>query len=495
MLFNSIDFLIFYPIALLFYFALPQKIKWVWLLVCSTYFYMNWNAKYIILIWFSIVVTYLGSLLITKIKKNKKNDRKKNKKQALTVLTVVILINLAVFFVFKYYNFFLSSMSGIGLDLHLPVLRYALPVGISFYTFQSLGYIIDVFRGTVKAERNLFKYGLFVSFFPQLVAGPIERTSTLLPPLTQDHKLNYNDMRAGLTLMAWGFFQKLVIADRLAIAVNNIYKESNDVSGVYLFVASIMFTVQVYCDFASYSNIAIGASQVMGIKLMKNFNSPYLSKSIPEFWNKWHISLSSWFKDYIFYPYVIKCKNKKIGAYLGLVLVFVISGFWHGAAWTFVIWGILHASYQVIGKLTKSSRIKLYHSLKINTDSKIFGFGQIFTTFMLVNFSNIFFRADSLDQVKTIVASIFTDFNIETLFDFSLLKYGLNSSEIFVLLIAIAILIFVDIFSQKMDIREKLTTYPIYIRWTVYIFLIMSVVIFGVYGPSYDSTPFIYFQF
>lgn len=333
MLFNSIDFLIFFPIVISFYFFISKKIRYIWLLVASYYFYMGWNPKYAILLGISTVITYFGSIFI------EKHNHKR------TILTLCIVLNLMILCFFKYWNFMFENLYA-GLNLlgmktakrHFDIV---LPVGISFYIFQALSYIVDVYRGEIKAEKNILKYALFVSFFPQLVAGPIERSSKLLlqvQKVAEIQLFNYKRITQGLIIMLWGYFLKIVIADRISIFVDNVYNAYYLYGSIELILATIGFAIQIYCDFSGYSTIAIGAAQVMGFELMENFNTPYFARSIREFWQKWHISLSSWFKDYVYIP-LGGSRCSKIKGCVNVMITMLLSGLWHGASWSYVIWG------------------------------------------------------------------------------------------------------------------------------------------------------------
>ncbi len=484
MQFNSIDFLIFFPIVTILYFLLPQKIKWIWLLCCSVYFYMCWKAKYILLIGFSIAVTYLGALLI---------QHWKLKKPLLSKITLagVLLSNFAVLFLFKYYGFFSELLAPVLKNqIVLPVMQFALPVGISFYTFQALGYAIDVYRGDLKAERNPFRYALFVCFFPQLVAGPIERATNLLPQFYERHSFDYDRMKRGLILMGWGFFQKIVIADRMAVLVDSAYAAYDTTSGSVLALATLFFSFQIYCDFASYSNIAIGAAEIMGYRLMKNFEAPYLAHSIKEFWRRWHISLSTWFKDYLYIP-LGGSRKGTLRTCVNVMIVFLVSGLWHGAALTFVVWGFLHGFFQVIQILWN----KLNAQRLAEKGSFLPPWAAQIGTFLLLNLTWIFFRASNLEQAGTILTKIFTEWNGSLLTLETLEVLGLDLPDLIVGLIAVALLIGVDIVSQKKDLRAWVMSIPLPVQWTLYLGLIVFIVVFGVYGPQYETAPFIYFQF
>lgn len=335
--FNSLSFLIFFPIVTLMYFIIKPKYRYIWLLISSYYFYMCWNPKYAILIATSTIITYLSGRFIHKF--NSIIDEKRSIRLKRLVVFLSVSSNLAILFLFKYFNFTVNILTTAFNYLHinivLPRFDFLLPVGISFYTFQALSYTIDVYRGSVKAEKNIGKYALFVSFFPQLVAGPIEKSKDLLYQFNEIHYFDYNRTKEGLILMIWGFFQKIVVSDRLAILVNEVYNNPSAHKGFEIVVATIFFAFQIYCDFSSYSNIAKGAARVMGYRLSKNFDSPYFSDSIKMFWRRWHITLGAWFKDYLYIPLGGNRKGR-IRTYINTMIVFLTSGLWHGASINFV---------------------------------------------------------------------------------------------------------------------------------------------------------------
>lgn len=341
MLFNSSEFLMFFPVVVLVYCIIPDRIKYIWLLIASYYFYMCWNIKYVLLILMSTVVTYISGLLLEKIKYAHFEPSKKTKLKK-WIIAGGFSINLGILFYFKYINFSLNTLSGIfakiHIELNVPKFDIILPVGISFYIFQALSYIMDVYRDEIYAEKNFLRYALFVSFFPQLVAGPIERSGNLLKQLASLKKICFENVREGLLLMLWGYFLKIVLADRIAIFVDTVYGDLLTYPGTYLVVATMLFAVQIYCDFAGYSTIAMGAAKVLGITLMENFNAPYLSTSIAEFWRRWHISLTSWFHDYLYIPLGGNRKGK-LRKYINKMIVFLVSGLWHGASLAYVAWG------------------------------------------------------------------------------------------------------------------------------------------------------------
>lgn len=489
MLFNSLEFLIFFPIVTLVYFLIPKKYRYLWLLGASYYFYSCWNAQYALLMATSTVITYLSGLFI---------DRAKTDTGRKVSVALSFVLNLAILFYFKYFYFTVDNINLVrqllGLSALKPKFDVILPVGISFYTFQALSYTMDVYRKEITPEKNILRYALFVSFFPQLVAGPIERSKNLLTQLREEHRFDYMRARYGLLTMLWGFFLKLVIADRAAILVNTVYDKYTDFGGALLVLATVAFAVQIYCDFASYSIIAKGAARVMGFELMDNFRQPYFSTSIAEFWRRWHISLSSWFKDYLYIP--LGGNRKGIfRKYLNLMIVFLVSGLWHGASWNFVIWGFLHGVYQIFGAVTLNTRKFLCEMLNINRRTGQYKLFQQIITFGLVTFGWIFFRSEGITQAATIVKSIFTSFNVWEIWDITNVA-GLNISNILLLLVSVCVLIFVSKKEQNgVSVFERVERMHIFARWAVYYVLIFSVLIFGIYGPGFEASQFIYFQF
>ncbi len=495
MSFNSINFLIFFPIVVLVYFALPKKIKNIWLLISSYFFYMCWNPKYAIILATCTAVTYLSGILMDKVNGQISDDKKKKRNKKLILLGSV-MINFLFLFYFKYLNFAISTFTelfkGFGISLNVPQFDIILPVGISFFLFQALSYSIDVYRNDTKVEKNFIKYALFVSFFPQLVAGPIEKSKNLLKQLDKPKTFDFSRARDGFLLMLWGYFLKLVIADRVAYFVDTVYNDYSFYSGMYLIIATLLFAVQIYCDFAGYSTIAIGAAKILGIDLTKNFDSPYLSTSISSFWKRWHISLSDWFKDYIYIPLggnkkgiVRKCINK--------LIVFLISGLWHGANITFVIWGLLNGLFVVISDLLKQLFKKFNTKGLSKVLLKVCGF---VVTFVLVNFTWIFFRAPNMMTATNIINSIFTTNNFNILHDGSIYSCGLDIYNFWLAIICIAVLLIVDICNRRgFAIREMIAKQKGIIRCTVIAVSIVFILTFGIWGSSYNAQNFIYFQF
>ena len=498
MLFNSIHFLFFFPIVIFIYFLIPQKAKYIWLLIASYYFYMCWNVKYAALLFFSTLVTYMSGYFLQKIKDSSLTHDVKKRRMNLCVAASFVL-NLSILFVFKYFYFALENINQILTHLNItaltPSFDIILPVGISFYTFQALSYTMDVYRDDIKAERNFLKYALFVSFFPQLVAGPIERSKNLLKQLNKEDHFNYANLCDGVYLMIWGYFLKLVLADRIALVVDTVYGNHTQYGGMYLIVATVLFAFQIYCDFAGYSTIAMGAAKIMGFTLMDNFNAPYLSQSVSEFWRRWHISLSSWFKDYLYIP-LGGNRNGQIRKYLNLFIVFAVSGLWHGANWTYVIWGSLNAIFQILGSLLKGVRKKFAQTLKLQTDSLSAKLVKVLFTFILVDFSWIFFRASDVGQAFDIIKSMLTVHNPWILFDNSLYIIGISQKSFHIMILGLILLLISDFLKYKnICVREIIQKQDFWFRCLVIVLSIWFIMVFGIWGTGYDEAGFIYFQF
>lgn len=489
MLFNSIEFLFFFPIVTLLYFLIPYKYRWFHLLISSCLFYCAFIPAYILILFFTIIIDYIAGIYI-------ENAQGKKRK---SFLIISIIANVGVLAIFKYYNFFIENVNTLLLSLHitahkLPFLNIILPIGLSFHTFQAMSYTIEVYRGNQKAEKHFGIYALYVMFYPQLVAGPIERPQNILHQFREKYDFDYDRVVSGLRLMAWGLFKKITIADRLAILVNNIYDRPSEHSGLPMIAATFFFSIQIYCDFSGYSDIAIGSARVMGFKLMKNFDRPYFSKTISEFWSRWHISLSTWFRDYV---YISLGGNRVIKWrwYFNLFFVFMLSGLWHGANWTFVIWGALHGTYLIIGNITKKSQQTISEKsglIKLPFLQKIIDAGF---TFLLASFAWIFFRAKSFSDALIIIKNSF----LETKSNFEgSLHYGLNSVKVFYtkldwifILVSLTILLIAHWIQRDKSPNLLISKQPAYIRWTLY-FGLMFLLLFG---RQMGKAQFIYFQF
>lgn len=502
MLFNSTDFLLFFPIVLLIYFVLPKKIRYLWLLVSSYFFYMCWNPYYIILVITSTLITYICGIVEEHIKNKAELGNGKQKKLMQFAIVVGFTLNIGILVYFKYTNFLIDSINFVLAKLNLHMIsgfNILLPVGISFYIFQALGYIVDVYRGTIRAEKNLFKYALFVSFFPQLVAGPIERSDNLLNQIREEpvHKLwNYQRVTSGMILMLWGFFLKIVIADRAAVLVDTVFTGYEEYQMVALAAGAIAFAIQIYCDFSGYSMIAIGAAKVLDFQLMENFNTPYFALSITDFWKRWHISLSTWFRDYLYIP-LGGSRCSKLKKYRNILITFSVSGLWHGANWTYVIWGLLHGIYQVVEKEFAPIVEKINEKCHTKTESFGYRFFRGAVTFVLVDMAWIFFRADSLHQAVHYIERMVLYRDWWSLFDKKLYTIGLDSREMHILGFAFLILVIVELLRYKSGelIDTFLQRQWIGFRWSVLFMLLFMCIVFGCYGPGFKSEQFIYFQF
>lgn len=502
MLFNSLEFLIFFPVVCLLYFPLPQALKKPWLLVCSYYFYMCWHAGFALLIFVSTLSTWVCGFFI---------ERSHTVRRRRWALVLNLALNLGILFLFKYFDFFSGSIAAIFGAKPL-LLSLTLPVGISFYTFQALGYSIDVYRGDVPHEKSFLNYALFVSFFPQLVAGPIERSANFLPQLHERKYFDEARVESGVIRMIIGFFKKVVVADGLAAFVDVVYAAPETFSAQQLIVATVAFAIQIYCDFGGYSDIAVGAAQVLGFRLMQNFDRPYLAASITDFWRRWHVSLSGWMRDYIYIP----LGGNRKGPWrkrLNLFITFLISGLWHGASWNFVVWGGLHGLYQVAGDITRGPRKKLYKDWKLENFWPFKVLRAVFgcvLTFILVNIAYVFFRAQTVADAVTILQRIFT---VEgaVLLDGQLWMKALEGIKFFGLLpvddlvwahlltntgvgltLCVGLLLLLDLGEGRGGkLAARLSRCPYVVRWAFCLVLLAAILLYGSFEPS----GFYYFQF
>jgi D-alanyl-lipoteichoic acid acyltransferase DltB (MBOAT superfamily) len=486
MLFNSISFLIFFPVVILINFILPKKVRNLWLLFASYYFYMSWNVKYGLLIALSTVITYVSSLLIEGCAAGWKRK---------TAFVFCICSNLGILFFFKYFTWILGNINQITHHTYELPFTILLPVGISFYTFQALGYTIDVYQGKLKAERNFINYALFVSFFPQLVAGPIERSTNLLKQFRQQEDFNPDHVTRGLQIMLWGFFEKMVIADNLALLVDQVYQNWQDYSGSILLLATVLFTIQIYCDFGGYSHIAIGAAKVLNVDLMDNFHQPLFANRIQDLWRRWHISMSTWFKDYVYIP-LGGSRCSRFRKNCNIMITFLISGLWHGASWHYVVWGGLHGAYQVISSYLEPVQKGFCHALRLDYRGKCYRTLQQVVTFFLFVFSLIFFRASGVSEALQIFRQIGTNFAAGDLISGQLLQIGLSSAQWLLVLPAILLLFAVDACHEKgIRLNEQLQKRPLAIRWGAYYFLILYLLLSILQTFGRSAATFLYFQF
>lgn len=465
MLFNSLDFLLFFPVVCLIYFVIPWlKVRNWFLLAASYYFYMTWEPVYALLLFSSTIITYSGALGIDKYRKNAK-----------LLLTVCILLNIGILFLFKYYEFAAESIAGLmkiaHIDLPMPHFIFLLPVGISFYTLQSLSYTIDVYRGDVPIVRNFFRYALFVSFFPQLVAGPIERAGNLIPQFCRKQRFEYERVIQGVNLMVWGYVLKLVLADRCGIYVDAIYNNLARHNGGSYLLASILFSFQIYGDFAGYSLVAIGASRIMGFSLMENFRRPCLAVTVTDFWRRWHISLSRWLRDYVYIPLGGNRSGRK-RTYRNLIATFGVSGLWHGADWTFVIWALIHG---VIVSFERAIGVAKMKSGRIITVLRWI------ITFMIISLSRVFFRANNLSEALGIFKGMITNPGIPflRLADFGAIALGLT-------------VVFIKEYREEKNLKPYFRESAHWALNAIYLsFTVCFVILFGVL----NGDQYIYFQF
>jgi len=479
MLFNSLEFGLFFPIVAAIYFSLPQRLRTIHLLVCSAVFYMAFIPAYILILAVLILIDYGAGIWLERA----------TARRRVWLLAMSVGATCWVLFIFKYFHFFTNNLLAVagvfGWRLSGPSINIILPIGLSFHTFQSLSYVIEVYRGRQKAEINFITYATYVMFFPQLVAGPIERPQHLLNQFYEYHPFDYARVTGGLKRMAWGFFKKLVIADRLALYVNDVFDTPRSHTGLQLTIATIFFAYQIYCDFSGYSDIAIGAARVLGFNLVENFNRPYSSRSPAEFWKRWHISLSTWFRDYVYIP----LGGSRVGRarhYLNLLATFAIRGLWHGANWTYIFWGLLNGMYLVLGDVTKRIGERVWKLAGSPLILAVRPWLALSVTFVLTCLGWILFRAKSASDAWYILLHLSANW------DFSNLATGqFLLRQMPVALGAIAFLEVVQYLQPRVFLSARIARLPTPFRWTLYASSVMGVVMFGVFR----KTQFIYFQF
>lgn len=487
MLFNSFSFMVFFPTVVCLYFLTPHASRWILILTASCVFYMAFIPQYIFLLLYTILVTYGIALWI---------HTHEGKVRRVFFIGGVLLIGTPLL-LFKYFNFFNSNLAELArfLGWNYPIqnLSWVLPIGISFYTFQSLSYFIEVYRKRRDPERRLHIMACYILFFPQLVAGPIERPENLLPQFDERHSFDGQRVLDGLKLMVWGYFKKVVIADKIAILVEKVYSDPSQYTGIPLIVAVIFFGIQVYCDFSGYSDIAVGSAQVLGFRLMDNFNRPFAARNVNEFWRRWHISLMTWFRDYVYIP----LGGNRVGRwrrYFNLLITFTLSGFWHGAGWGFVLWGFLNGLYLILSDLTRKIREKGVRWVGLSRYPRGHHAFQVLFGFLLFCFTLIPFRSKTLSDALYILTHLgagLGDLKGIQMSLKSLYGLGLDRYELLVALIAIGIMELVQ-WSVPLDqMRRMFWNKPIYVRWAFYYLLLFFLIFFG----EYQDHAFIYFQF
>jgi alginate O-acetyltransferase complex protein AlgI len=497
MLFNSLQFLIFFPVTVIVYFILPRRIRWLFLLAASCYFYMAFVPKYILILAATIVVDYFAGIYI---------ERSEGAKRKFFLITSIVA-NVGFLAFFKYFNFLAGNINALASFTHwnysIPLLNIILPIGLSFHTFQAMSYTIEVYRKKQKAERHFGMYALYVMFFPQLVAGPIERPQQLLPQLHKPRPFLYDDAVTGLKYMLWGLFKKVVIADNIAGVIQPIFHSPGLFSGPALTLAVVLFAFQLYADFSGYSDIAVGAARLFGVHLMLNFNRPYFSKSVAEFWRRWHISLMSWLRDYLYYPLVFAGRRRRRWwVFFSLLFTFFISGLWHGADWKYVFMGLLNGVYLVFSQLTGRLRLSAVKLLRLNLFPAFHRLLQTAMTFGLVCLGWIFFRAENLHSAFVIFSRLATGWPQlwpgithlsalrQTLFFGSNLDKT-QAVQMAGLFASLLLLLVFELIARRRSVFLFLSEKPIVLRWGCYYLVLFAILFFGKFGAQ----QFIYFQF
>jgi alginate O-acetyltransferase complex protein AlgI len=494
MLFNSLQFAVFFPVVTLLYFALPHRWRGAMLLGASCLFYMAFVPAYIAILGVTILIDYVAGIRI---------EATEGARRRLWLI-LSIVSTCAVLFVFKYFDFFNDTIAlaarAMGMEYAVPALQLLLPVGLSFHTFQSLSYVIEVYERRQRAEHDFGLYALYVMFYPQLVAGPIERPQNLLHQFREVHRFEYGRVVAGLQLMAWGLVKKVVVADRLAELANRVYDAPRQFTGLPLVIGTVAFAFQIYCDFSGYSDIAIGSAQVMGFDLMKNFDRPYTARSISEFWRRWHISLSTWFRDYVYVP----LGGNRVARprwYANLFVVFLVSGLWHGARWTFVVWGALHGAYLIASLITADARARVRAALRLERHPAVLRIAQTTVTFALVGVAWVFFRAVSLDDAGYVVTHLASGLGSQLSAIGSrdpaalgsLVFLGFERSKVALAVAAVVALLVVEHVqgARPISLRVRIAGAGAPLRWTAYACAVLTIMTLGVF----QSAQFIYFQF
>jgi alginate O-acetyltransferase complex protein AlgI len=534
MLFTSYSFIIFIILLFVVYYLIPKKYQWMLLLGASYLFYSFAGVKYLLYIMLTTVSTYLVSRKISSLQRvqaeyliQHKGELSKEEKKAYKAsikskqwkwLLVCLILNFGVLAVIKYTNFAIANINfitqALGSERQLSFWKIALPMGISFYTFQTMGYIIDVYRGKYPSEKNIFKLALFVSFFPQVIQGPISRFDDLSQTLFQGHSYNSRNINFGLQRIMWGFFKKLVLADRMLVAVNTIIRDPDKYQGAFVFVGMLFYAYQLYADFTGGIDITIGIAEVLGIKVKENFDRPYFSKSITEYWRRWHITMGTWFKDYVFYPISVSrpmldlskfsrskfgdAIGKRIPVYISTMIVWFTTGIWHGANWNFIVWGLMNGLVILVSQELHPCYEWFHNKFKVK-DIFAFRLFQVIRTILLMSSLRLFDCYRDVPLTFRMFGTMFTKFNVSELFNGSLMNLGLKMVDYGVLLIGLVILITVSLMQRSGSVRGKLAEKPVAMRYAVrylaYYVLIISILVFGAYGVGYDSSQFIYNQF
>lgn len=527
MAFNTMTFMLFFTIVLVFFYIVPKRFRWVFLLISSYAFYMYASVKFLAFILITTISSYFAAICIDSLHSDEKEiskdlspqerkaQKNKLKKKRKFLLVGLLVLNFGILFVLKYMNFISENLNELFISLsysgRIPTFNLILPLGISFYTFQTMSYVIDVYWGKIKAERNFGKVALFVSFFPQIIEGPIGRFKDLAPQLNCQEKASIDNVIKGVQLMMWGYFKKIVIADRVAIVADYVFGHYLDISGFGVAIGVFLYAIQDYTDFSGAIDIARGVAKSMGIDMAENFRRPYFSKTIPEFWRRWHMSLGSWMKDYVFYPISLTKGMRKLGKYtkkhcgkfigktlpvaFGNIVVFFLVGVWHGANWNYIVWGLFYGFLIAISSFCKPLFDKMIVILHINVKSKIYILFQILRTFWLTCIGCIIFRADNLIIAWNMFLKTFQAFDFPADFITQFKSFGLNGKNYLILVVCLIILFIVDIMQEHMEVRTWLSQRFFIIRWIIYLFGIIIILLFGIYGPGMSPSQFVYMQF
>ncbi len=493
--FTSLEYLIFLGLSVAVYFALPgPKTRTLWLLAASLTFYFSLSARWTLALLAITAIGYAFGLLIAASGAGAPVPRKTKRLLAFGIILVA-----GALFYFKYAvfsaNLLSSGLALAGVDWRSPTLAIALPVGISFWTFQSIAYLVDVAKGVVPPERNVLRYALFISFFPHVTAGPIARSAQLLPQLAEKRPFDFERMRSALLLMAWGFFKKLVVADPLGVVVRTVFSKPQEFgdNGIVLAGAAVAFAIQIYCDFSGYTDLARGAARLFGVDLMPNFARPYAARSIKEFWRRWHMTLMSWLKEFIYVP-LGGSRVSTWRRYANILAVFLVSGLWHGAGLTFIVWGLVNGLYQVLGELLAPARARLLALVRITREGALHHALQVLTTFGLATIAWVFFRAESLADALYILPRMFW-LDPRPLRSGGVPDLGLANAQLLVTAIAIVVVFGLEYLSAKKDLPALLYRQHVAVRWAIYQGAILAIVIFGYYGPMSTAADFAYFRF
>lgn len=530
MLFTSYGFILFVAFTVGVYYSVPKRFQWIVLLAASYCFYFIAGPSYVLYILATTVSTYLTGKWIMALttkqkaylvahkaslsKEEKKHYKSKIKKKQWHLLVACLFFNFGILAVIKYGAFVVENINGVigsfGGTKQLTFMRLALPLGLSFYTFQTMGYIIDVYRGKYKAEANIFKLALFISFFPQLIQGPISRFDDLKETLFKQHDFQWRNITSGMERVGWGYFKKVVIADRLLVGVNTLIQDVDTYRGAFVFVAMLFYAYQLYADFTGGIDITIGIAQMLGIRIKENFERPYFSKSIEEYWRRWHITLGTWFKEYLFYPISV-CKpmlklskrsrhllgdqiGKRIPVYIATISVWFTTGLWHGAHWNFIVWGLVNCFVILVSQECKPLYIKFHERFDVK-EKVYFRVFQVIRTILLMSSIRLFDCYRDVGTTFKMFGSMFTTWNWHTLGKGTLLNIGLTGADYMVLSVGLIVMVWVSLLQRKGSVRDMIHSKPTYIRYTIRYAVIIAIIIFGAYGVGYDASQFIYNQF